>query len=102
LGGHNLPPGARVCAWIIAANHDPAQFADPDRFDPQRTRRPHLGFSGGPHFCLGAQVARLELDAALRRLLERLPRLRLDPAAAAPLITGLWYRMPTAVPVIWG
>lgn len=102
LGGVAVPAGSVIEPCIAAANRDPAQFADPDRFDPQRTRRPHLGFSGGPHFCLGAQVARLELDAALRRLLERLPRLRPDPAVAAPLITGLWYRMPTAVPVIWG
>lgn len=102
LAGVAVPAGAIIEPCIAAANRDPAQFGDPDRFDPQRPRRPHLGFSAGSHFCLGAQVARLELEGALNRLLDRLPNLRLDPQAEPPQITGLWYRMPTAVPVVWG
>jgi cytochrome P450 len=101
LDGLTVPKGAIIEPCIAAANRDPRQFERPEEFDPFRPMRPHLGFSAGPHFCLGAQVARLELEGALDRLLERLPGLRLDPSAPTPEITGLWYRMPTAVPAVW-
>jgi cytochrome P450 len=101
LAGLEIPEGAVVYACLAAANRDPAVFADPDEFDIDRSSRLHLSFSAGTHFCIGAQLGRLELEMALARLLERLPALRLDPAEPRPAVTGFLFRMPTAVPALW-
>jgi cytochrome P450 len=79
LRGVRLPKGATVFLHMSAANRDPARFADPDRFDVLRADGAHLAFGGGAHFCMGAQLARLEAEIALRALLERFPRLRRAP-----------------------
>jgi cytochrome P450 len=71
LGGVELQPGQRVVAMISAANRDPAVFADPHTFDPDRAVNPHLSFGHGIHFCLGAHLARLEVRIALASLLDR-------------------------------
>jgi cytochrome P450 len=102
LGGHDIPAGAIVEGCIGAANRDPARFENPDVFDPGRSPRPNLSFSVGPHFCIGAQVGRMEIDVALNRLLDRLPSLRADSSQECPQITGLMSRMPTSVPARWG
>ena len=72
-----IPAGAPLIFAICAANRDPAVFADPDRFDINRHPVGTLTFGLGVHFCLGAHLARAELDVALRVLVERLPRMRL-------------------------
>ncbi|MEH1123018.1 cytochrome P450 [Micromonospora sp. CPCC 206061] len=77
LGGVDIKPGEAVLPAIIAANRDPAVFADPDRFDPDRADNPHLAFGGGVHYCLGANLARLELEVALTALTTRFSALRL-------------------------
>ncbi|MEU6083452.1 cytochrome P450 [Streptomyces sp. NPDC047108] len=78
LGGAALPAGAMLAIVVAGANRDPAVFADPHRFDPQRTNnRDHLAFSSGAHYCLGAGLARLEAEVALRRLFTRMPRLEM-------------------------
>jgi len=100
--GVKIPKGSLVEPGIAAANRDPLQFENPDDFDPFRPVKPTLSFSYGPHFCVGGQVARLELRAALNVLLDRLPNLRFDPNEPEPRLTGLLYRMPTAVPAVWG
>ena len=77
VGGVDLAAGDRIGLLIGAANRDPARWPDPDRFDPARPAAPHTAFGGGLHFCLGAPLARLELEIALPVLFGRFPRLRL-------------------------
>jgi cytochrome P450 len=77
LGGVTLPAGAVVLPGMGSANRDRDQFADPDKLDLSRSDNPHLGFGAGVHHCLGAQLARMELQEALRGLLRRLPELRI-------------------------
>ena len=75
--GLALQKGQQVGLVIGAANRDPARFAAAGRFDPFRAPAPHLAFGGGIHFCIGAPLARLELEVALPILFERLPALQL-------------------------
>jgi cytochrome P450 len=100
LGGTDIRAGDQVTVSIAGANRDPAVFGDPDRFD---IRRPgagrHLSFAHGPHFCLGAHLARLEARTATETLLA-LPRLRLDPRSpSAP--RGLVFRKPPDLRARW-
>jgi cytochrome P450 len=86
---------------LSAANRDPAVFADPDRFDVGRQNaKLQVSFAHGPHVCLGMHLARLEAHVALRRALERLPGLRLDPARPAA-VTGLVFRKPAVLHALW-
>jgi len=78
LHGKTLKQGERVFVMVNAANHDPEQFEEPDRFDIERSPNRHLTFNFGPHFCLGAQIARLEGQIAIGEALRRLPGLRLE------------------------
>ena len=81
LGDLELPPGTRVHLIMGAANRDPEQFPDPDRFDIARSPNRHLAFAGGPHVCLGLTLARLEGRIAIQRFLQRFPDyLRNGPA----------------------
>ncbi len=102
IAGVKIPKGSIVEPGIAAANRDPAQFERPEEFDPFRPIKPTLAFSSGPHFCVGGQVARMELREALGALLDRLPNLRFDPDQPKPKLTGLLYRMPSGVPAVWG
>ncbi|WP_210586185.1 cytochrome P450 [Streptomyces sp. GESEQ-35] len=101
IGGAEVRRGDLVVVSLAGANRDPEVFEDPDRFDLRRTNsRLQLAFAHGPHFCLGAHLARLETRVCLVTLLDRLPGLRLDPAASsAP--TGLLFRKPPALHVRW-
>ncbi|MGF1432244.1 cytochrome P450 [Kitasatospora sp. LaBMicrA B282] len=75
LAGGPLPAGARVLAVLCAANRDPAVFAEPEELRLDRHPNPHLGFGGGPHFCLAAPLVRQVLALLLPRLLRRFPAL---------------------------
>ncbi|MBC7977108.1 MAG: cytochrome P450 [Myxococcales bacterium] len=77
IGGRTIPKHALVVAAIGAANRDPEQFADPDRFDIGRVDNHHLAFGFGIHFCLGAPLARVEGQIAIELLLQRMPKLAL-------------------------
>ena len=82
LGGKRIPKGESVLCLLGSANRDPAVYPDrPDQLDIRRPNVRPLSFGGGIHFCLGAQLARIEAEIAISTLLRRLPELRLDDAA---------------------
>jgi cytochrome P450 len=74
--GHTFHRGDRVGLLLAAANRDPGVWDQPDRFSPDRPVKPHVSFGAGLHFCVGAPLARLELQVALPILFQRLPRLQ--------------------------
>ena len=78
-----------------------SDWEDPHRFDLDREAKPHASFGLGPHLCIGMHLARMEMRTAMNSILDRLPNLRLDPDASRPWVTGLLFRMPTAVPVVF-
>ncbi|MEU0885780.1 cytochrome P450 [Lentzea sp. NPDC005914] len=107
LAGHQIAAGDMVIVRLEAANRDPARFTDPDRFDPRRfgpgsTPSPHLRFGYGPHRCIGAAVARMELVAAITALRNQLPGLAMTcapdevPWTDHPLDSG-----PATLHVTW-
>jgi cytochrome P450 len=77
-----IPAGASVVAWIGSANHDEAQFPDPEQFDVERQPNRHIAFGYGIHYCLGAPLARLEAKIALTAMLERWGDIRRSPDVA--------------------
>jgi pimeloyl-[acyl-carrier protein] synthase len=80
MHGTTVRQGQWVYLVLGAANRDPALFPQPDRFDAGRADNKHVAFGAGPHFCLGAPLARLEAQVALRALRLRFPGLRLGEA----------------------
>jgi methyl-branched lipid omega-hydroxylase len=100
LHGHRFRAGDKFLLMYGAANRDPAVFADPHVFDLGRTPNPHVGFGGhGPHFCLGAHLARREIGVAFRTLFETLPDLEVtgEPdRLQASFINGL-KRLPATL-----
>jgi len=101
LADVSIPKGSVMTACLGAANHDPARWPDPHRFDIDRNPAPHASFGLGPHLCIGMHLARMEIRTAMNAILDRLTGLRLDPDADKPWVTGLLFRMPTAVPVVF-
>jgi cytochrome P450 len=104
LGGVTIPAGSTVFVSPDSANRDATLFDDPDRLDVRRAGAArHLTFGAGPHYCLGAQLARVQLQEALGGLLRRFPRLRL---AAEPdkieLTSNLFSHYPRTLPVTLG
>jgi cholest-4-en-3-one 26-monooxygenase len=79
LHGEQIKKGDKVALWYIAANHDPEVFDDPHRFDIRRSPNDYLAFGGGgPHFCLGSHLAKLEIRVMFEELLTRLPDVELN------------------------
>ena len=100
LAGVPLSLGEHIIVVNAAANHDPEMFPDPERFDPERENaRKHLTFGFGIHHCLGAELARTELNEATRQLLARLPGLRLN----GEIVQSPYHRWRgiTSLPVTW-
>jgi cytochrome P450 len=102
LGGVRIPAGGFVAVSLGAANRDPERHRDPDEFDIFRDGQQHLSFGDGPHRCLGIHLARLETTVLLNAVLDRLPDLRLDPAAEDQHIHGMIFRSPPELHVRFG
>lgn len=94
-----IPGGSHVDVCVGAANRDPDVFERPDEYDIHRPRHQHLGFGVGPHRCIGIDVAKQEIITAISGLMDRWPKLRLDPDQPKPRFRGLEHRLMTAVPV---
>jgi cytochrome P450 len=97
VDGYRIAPGTLVSLSTAAANHDPQAYAAPERFDITVERAPPLTFGGGPHYCLGANLARAEMQEALVILAARLPGLRLDGEVTWRPRTGIFG--PTRLPL---
>jgi cytochrome P450 len=98
--GRNLPAGSRLFLWLAATGRDAAAFAEPDRFD---LRRPdadrHLAFGKGLHFCLGANLGRLEAQIAIAELARRYPNLALVPDQEFTFHPNISFRGPQVLKV---
>jgi cytochrome P450 len=101
LGGVAIPKGATMMLSLGSANHDENRWDDPESFNIFRERKPHIGFAHGAHVCLGMHLARLESMKIFNALFDELPGLRLDPDAPAPFVTGIMFRSPPRVDVVW-
>jgi hypothetical protein len=100
LGGVPLAAGDRIFAILIAANRDPDAFDDPEDLVLDRSPNRHVAFSKGAHFCLGAPLARLEAEIALRRILERFQTIEIaEPLAQIPWTNSMVARGPTRMPL---
>jgi cytochrome P450 len=99
IGAVTVAQGQKIAALLGAANRDPEVFADPGRFDVGRSPNPHLGFGAGIHFCVGAPLARLELQTALRTLLARFPGLSLagEPPARTEFVLRGLHALPVTI-----
>jgi cytochrome P450 len=102
LGGVLVKAGEPVLGSIGSANHDGTAFDHPEQLDFDRPNNPHMGFGHGVHHCVGAQLARMELQVALGALLDRLPDLRLAvPEEELRWKSGMLVRGLTWMPVTW-
>lgn len=101
LGGVTLPEGSSLLVSPGAANRDPGHVERPDTWDPDRSLQPNLAFGTGRHQCLGMHLARTEMRVALEAVLDRLPGVRLDPAAPEPTVLGFAFRGPDHLRVVW-
>ena len=98
VGGQSIAAGDKVVMYYGSANRDEAVFADPYRLDLGRTPNDHIAFGGGgPHFCLGAHLARIEADALLRELLVRMPDV--EPAGPTEWLASTFISGPKHLPV---
>ena len=101
IGGIALAKGQSVICLLGSANRDPAVYADPDRLDITRADVRPLSFGGGIHYCLGAQLARIEGEIAIATLLRRLPRLQLDDPEHPDWRQTFVLRGLTTLPASW-
>jgi cytochrome P450 len=99
LHGVAIQPNDFVLCWIGSANRDPRVFDDSERFDPLREKNPHIAFGLGPHYCLGANLARLEARVALEALLARTSRIERAWTGDLPLHPSPVFRGVTKLPV---
>lgn len=102
IGGQTIRRGERVIVVIASANYDPEQFGCPHKFDLNREQNPHLSFGFGTHYCLGAALARVDIEIALNTLLARLPNVRLGvPMSELTWKPSAHHRGLKALPILW-
>lgn len=102
IGGVPVPEGARLMLMLASAGRDSTQFSEPDHFDITRAdARTHLAFGKGPHFCLGASLARMQVRIVLEQLAARMPSLRLIPNQALAFEPNISFRGPSQLWVEW-
>lgn len=101
IAGIKIPKGRQILTLLAAANRDPAQFNNPQRLDVTRQDVKPLSFGGGVHFCLGAQLARLETAEALSVLFERLPQLELEEIETPKWKQTITLRGPAELQAHW-
>jgi hypothetical protein len=103
LGGVDLPEGARLFLWLAAAGRDATVFGEPDLFDMNRANADeHLAFGKGLHYCLGANLGKLEAQIAISHLADRYPRLQLVPNQRLTFHPNISFRGPQALTVRTG
>jgi cholest-4-en-3-one 26-monooxygenase len=101
IRGQAIRADERVLMLYQSANRDEAVFPEPDRFDVTREPNPHVAFGIGTHFCLGANLARMELRVMVRELVERLPDMRVAPGAAPTRVASTLVRGISSLPVVF-
>jgi cytochrome P450 family 142 subfamily A polypeptide 1 len=99
LHGQTIRSGDQLLLLYGAANRDPEAFDDPDRFEVTRSHNHHVAFGFGTHFCLGANLARLEIRVMFEELLRRLPDVRLAPGVEPEVVPGYFARTLRKLPV---
>ena len=102
VAGVMIPAGSPIQVEMGSANRDPSRWERPDDFDIFRDQKQHMSFAFGPHMCLGMHLARMETTVAINAILDRLPNVRLAPDADDAYISGLMFRAPNALPVVFG
>ena len=101
IGGVTLAPNESVLTLLGAANRDPAQYQDPDTLDVGRPNVRPLSFGGGIHYCLGAQLARLEAELVFTALIERLPNIELPEKDTPAWRRSFTLRGLSKLPAVW-
>jgi cytochrome P450 len=102
IGGVAIPKGADILLLLGSANRDEAAFSEPSRFDITRTdSRGHLAFGYGIHFCVGQQLAKMELAIALEELTRRIPDVTLKAKQAFGFVPNTSFRTPTELHIEW-
>ena len=98
VGGQKIAKGDKIYLSYPAANRDPAMFPDPHRFDiTRKNANRHLAFGSGPHFCLGARLARYQLGALLKEIVTRIPDIRAD--GELEMLRSIWFNAVIRMPV---
>ena len=101
VAGVKIPESQMIHVNLGSANHDETRWDDPEHFDIFRPLKAHIAFAFGPHRCLGIHLATMETRVVLETLFDRLPNLRLDPEAEDVHITGMAFRSPLELPVLF-
>jgi cytochrome P450 len=102
VDGVQIPAKAKILLHLGSGNHDPEVFPDPDHFDIRRANaHEHLSFGCGPHICVGAPLARMEVRMALEEVSRRLPALQLVPGVQYEYPKNISLHRPHSLPVTW-
>ena len=98
IGGQQVRKGDKIYLSYAAANRDPAVFTDPHRFDITRANaKRHLAFGAGPHICVGARLAKMQLRALLKQIVTRIPDIQ--PVGEPEWLRSIWFNAIIRMPV---